>query len=77
SNGKVTGIKEGQAAITATTADGAIATCTVTVTNKSGTSGGNTTPTNPTDNTGGTSTGTDETSTIVNIAHAKGDNTNN
>ncbi|WP_064530633.1 Ig-like domain-containing protein, partial [Clostridium saccharobutylicum] len=61
SNGKVTGIKEGQAAITATTADGAIATCTVTVTNKSGTSGGNTTPTNPTDNTGGTSTGTDET----------------
>ncbi|AGX43266.1 Ig-like domain-containing protein [Clostridium saccharobutylicum] len=77
STGKVTGVKEGQAIITATTADGLTATCTATVTNTSGTSGGNTTPTNSTDNTGGTSTGTDETSTIVNIAHAKGDNTNN
>jgi uncharacterized protein YjdB len=32
STGKVTGIKEGQVTITATTADGATATCTVTVT---------------------------------------------
>ncbi len=43
SNGKVTGIKEGTCTVTASTANGAIATCTVTVTR-----GGNTDPTQPT-----------------------------
>jgi len=61
STGKVTGVKEGQATIIATTTDDATATCVVTVTK-------NTEPTNP------QPTGTDN---IVNIAHAKGDNTNN
>ncbi|MBW6411859.1 Ig-like domain-containing protein [Clostridium weizhouense] len=77
-NGNVTGVKEGQATITAQIKDSEIkATCTVTVTKASDTNTGNTTPTNPTDNSGGTSTGTEEPTNIVNIAHAKGDNTNN
>jgi uncharacterized repeat protein (TIGR01451 family) len=62
STGKVTGTKEGQAIITAKTADGLIATCVVTVTKKT-----EPIPTpEPTDS-----------DKIVNIAHAKGDNTNN
>ena len=65
SNGRVTASKdkEGTCTITATTTDGSnlSATCIVTVTNS--------TNPNPTPNQG--------TDTIVNIAHAKGDNTNN
>ncbi|MFT8352819.1 Ig-like domain-containing protein [Clostridium saccharoperbutylacetonicum] len=60
-NGKVTGVKEGTCTITATTDDGLIATCAVTVTN-------NTVPVEPQPT---------ESDKIVNIAHAKGDNTNN
>ncbi|UZP02034.1 Ig-like domain-containing protein [Clostridium botulinum] len=62
SNGKVTGIKEGQVTITATTADGLTATCIVNVVAKIDT----TEPTDP-----------DESEYIVNTAYAKGDNTNN
>ncbi len=62
--GKVTALKEGQAVITATTADGLTATCAVTVTTKTAE------PTNPDPDP----TDSDK---IVNIAHAKGDNTNN
>ncbi|UYZ37288.1 Ig-like domain-containing protein [Clostridium beijerinckii] len=64
STGKVTGVKEGTCTITATTADGLTATCAVTVTSKTAE------PTNP---------NPDPTNSenIVNIAHAKGDNTNN
>jgi uncharacterized repeat protein (TIGR01451 family) len=58
---KVNAIKEGTCTITATTADGLTATCVVTVTLK----GTDPNP-KPTD-----------TDKIVNIAHAKGDNTNN
>ncbi|WP_238948869.1 Ig-like domain-containing protein [Clostridium sp. YIM B02569] len=64
STGKVTALKEGQATITATTADGVTATCAVTVTTKTAE------PTNPDPDP----TDSDK---IVNIAHAKGDNTNN
>jgi uncharacterized repeat protein (TIGR01451 family) len=61
STGKVTAMKEGTCTITVTTADGLTATCVVTVTPK------------------GTDPNPDPTDTdkIVNIAHAKGDNTNN
>lgn len=62
STGKVTGLKEGQATITATTDDGLTATCVVIVTPKT------TEPTNPDPS---------DSEKIVNIAHAKGDNTNN
>lgn len=62
--GKITTIKAGTVTITASTSSGLTATCAVTVINS-------------TNNTGGTSTGTDGTGTIVNIAHAKGENTNN
>jgi uncharacterized repeat protein (TIGR01451 family) len=61
STGKVTAAKEGTCTITATTADGLTATCIVTVTPK----GTDPNP-QPTD-----------TEYITNIAHAKGDNTNN
>lgn len=64
STGKVTGLKEGQATITATTADGLTATCAVTVTSKTAE------PTNPNPDP-------TDSENIVNIAHAKGDNTNN
>ncbi|AGF55708.1 putative repeat protein (TIGR01451 family) [Clostridium saccharoperbutylacetonicum] len=63
STGKVTGIKEGQATITATTADGLTATCVVTITPNG---------TDPNPNPDPT-----DTDKIVNIAHAKGYNTNN
>lgn len=64
SNGKVTAIGIGTATITATTTDGSnlSASCAVNVTANSG------------GNNGGTTTGA---SAIVNIAYAKGDNTNN
>jgi uncharacterized repeat protein (TIGR01451 family) len=64
STGKVTAIGPGTATITATTTDGSnlSASCAVNVTANSG------------GNTGGTTTGA---SAIVNIAYAKGDNTNN
>jgi uncharacterized repeat protein (TIGR01451 family) len=62
STGKVTGVSAGTCIITAKAVDGLTATCTVTVTNS-----GSVTPTNPIDGT----------SNIVNIARAKGDNTNN
>ncbi len=64
SNGKVTAMGVGTATITATTTDGSnlSASCTVNVTANNG------------GNTGGTTTGA---SAIVNIAYAKGDNTNN
>ncbi|WP_238916975.1 Ig-like domain-containing protein [Clostridium sp. YIM B02555] len=65
STGKVTGVKEGTCTITATTADGLTATCVVTVTLKGIEPNPNPTP-DPTD-----------TDKIVNIAHAKGTNTNN
>ncbi|AJG98877.1 hypothetical protein LF65_02291 [Clostridium beijerinckii] len=64
STGKVTALKEGQAVITATTADGLTATCAVTVTPKTAE------PTNPDPDP-------TDSEDIVNIAHAKGDNTNN
>ncbi|NRT34562.1 putative repeat protein (TIGR01451 family) [Clostridium beijerinckii] len=64
STGKVTGLKEGQATITATTADGLTATCVVTVIAKTAE------PTNPDPDP-------TDSEKIVNIAHAKGDNTNN
>ncbi|NRT34149.1 putative repeat protein (TIGR01451 family) [Clostridium beijerinckii] len=64
STGKVTGVKEGTCTITATTADGLTATCTVTVTPKTAE------PTNPDPDP-------TDSENIVNIAHAKGDNTNN
>ena len=67
STGKVTGVKEGQATITATTTDGLTATCAVTVTPK-----GTELNPNPTPNPVPT-----DSDNIVNIAHAKGDNTNN
>lgn len=62
STGKVTALKEGQTVITATTADGLTATCVVTVIPKTAE------PTNPDPS---------DSDKIVNIAHAKGDNTNN
>ncbi len=64
STGKVTAIGVGTATITATTTDGSnlSASCAVNVTANSGS------------NNGGTTTGA---SAIVNIAYAKGDNTNN
>jgi uncharacterized repeat protein (TIGR01451 family) len=63
STGRVTGVKEGTCTITATTPDGLTATCAVTVTPK----GTEPIPTpEPTDS-----------EKIINIAHAKGDNTNN
>ncbi len=64
STGKVTAIGAGIATITATTTDGSnlSASCAVNVTANNG------------GNTGGTTTGA---SSIVNIAYAKGDNTNN
>lgn len=64
STGKVTAIEAGTAEITATTTDGSnlSASCTVNVTANNG------------GNNGGTTTGA---SAIVNIAYAKGDNTNN
>ena len=67
----INAIKEGICTITATTTDGnnLSASCTLNVTKKD-----NPEPTTPTDNSGGTSTDSDN---IVNIAHAKGDNTNN
>ena len=64
SRGKVIAIKEGQVVITATTVDDLTATCAVTVTPKT------TEPTNPDPDP----TDSDK---IINIAHAKGDNTNN
>ncbi|EKQ57207.1 MULTISPECIES: Ig-like domain-containing protein [unclassified Clostridium] len=65
STGKVTAIGAGTAIITATTTDGSnlSASCTVNVTAGNG------------GNTGGIPS--DGSNTIVNIAHAKGDNTNN
>ncbi|MFT8352096.1 Ig-like domain-containing protein, partial [Clostridium saccharoperbutylacetonicum] len=63
STGKVTGVKEGTCTITAITADGLTATCVVTVTPKGNEPNPNPDPT--------------DTDKIVNIAHAKGDNTNN
>ena len=64
STGKVTAIGAGTATITAATTDGSnlSASCSVNVTANNG------------GNTGGTTTGA---SAIVNIAYAKGDNTNN
>ncbi len=64
STGKVTAVGAGTATITATTTDGSnlSASCAVNVTANSG------------GNNGGTTTGA---SAIVNIAYAKGDNTNN
>ncbi|WP_238861029.1 Ig-like domain-containing protein [Clostridium sp. YIM B02569] len=64
STGKVTALKEGQTTITATTADGLTATCVVTVIPKTSE------PTNPDPDP-------TDSEKIVNIAHAKGDNTNN
>jgi len=65
--GKVTAHKEGQATIIANTADGSnlSASCTINVIKKDATE-----PTIPTDNSGGITN-------IINIARAKGDNTNN
>jgi len=62
--GKVAGVKEGTCTITATTANGLTATCAVTVTTKTAE------PTNPVPDPS-------DSENIVNIAHAKGDNTNN
>ncbi|GAA0076208.1 Ig domain-containing protein [Clostridium sp. CTA-5] len=67
-NGNVTGVKEGQVTITAQIKGSETkAICSVTVSNTIDPNDGNA---NPTDNNDGTSN-------IVNIAHAKGDNTNN
>ncbi|GAA0077629.1 hypothetical protein UT300005_20070 [Clostridium sp. CTA-5] len=67
-NGNVTGVKEGQVTITAQIKGSETkAICAVTVSNTIDPNDGNT---NPTDNNDGTSN-------IVNIAHAKGENTNN
>jgi uncharacterized repeat protein (TIGR01451 family) len=63
STGKVTGVKEGTCTITAITSDGLTAICTVTVTPKG---------TEPIPTPEPTSE-----EKIINIAHAKGDNTNN